>query len=408
MSRIVNLFLAISVFACLLAAPLAAQEKDPLDEANQLYAAREYERAADAYQKLLAEFSDPPTRAKIIFNLGLTYKRLKQYDKAIETFNRIFAMTVNDREPGGNIMQLYRNYRPSAQWEIGNCLFAKGDYAGALAAYRATREKYPFQSGCGTCQASFEFRYVLHEAVTLEYLGRYEEAVASYLKIYHPRLVEIYEANGQLEDLKALIAAKDEPAILEKMQKYAWTREKASEYLGAWQFREFFKIYEFGKAGNITALMSAARKHRRQSNPHLGDWIAKMLARDSRVAVPLIGSELKNLQSDPQLFYRALAFVGSPAALAVLKENAEKVVNSNDAAAFVRALSLAGADGERTLKEIEEKNTGENLKIAIRMYRDGRLNENSHELKFPPPPKRKLPASLADLPAPEDKRQERR
>lgn len=150
MRKVTKLFLMF-LFLCAGHNISFGQAKDVLAEANQLYVNKQYEQALAAYQKMLGENSDAATRAKIIYNVGLTYQKLKQYDRAVETFKQIFALEVNDREPGGSIMQLYRNYRPGAQWEIGNALFAKGDYEGALAAYRATREKHPFRSGCGTC-----------------------------------------------------------------------------------------------------------------------------------------------------------------------------------------------------------------------------------------------------------------
>lgn len=372
------------------------QNQDILEQANQLYAAKQYAQAVSAYQKLLTEVSDAPTKAKVIFNLGKTYQQLRQYDKAIETFQQIFAMDVNDREPGGNIMQAYRNYRSHAQWEIGNSLFAKGDYEGALAAYRTTREKHPFRSWCGTCQQSFEYKYDLYEAVSLEHLGKYNEAVSGYLKISHPRLIEIYAANDQLADLKVLIEAKDEPVIAERMKKYAWTREKAGEGLSTQILSQYFKIYELGKAGNATALMNLTRQNAKNGNEsYIGDWIAKTLAKHPRLSVALVSAELRNLQTYPYLFYRTLGFTGTPEALAQLKALAERAINWNDAVAIVKALSLAGEHGESVLRELEQKSLSENMKLALQKYKNGELDSKTFEdLKFPPIPKTKLPISL--------------
>ena len=396
MRKSVYLSLAISTIIFVSVFSTFGQNKDILEEANQLYAAKQYTQAGAAYQKLLGEVSDAPTKAKIIFNLGMTYQQLGQYDKAIETFQQIFTMDVNDREPGGNIMQAYRNYRPSAQWEIGNSLFAKGDYEGALAAYRTTREKYPFRSWCGTCQQSIEYKYDLYEAVSLEHLGKYKEAVSGFLKISHPRLLEIYAANDQLADLKDLIEAKDEPVIAERMNKYAWTREKASEGLSTQVFSQYFKIYELGKSGDVTALMNLARQYSKHSNDsYLGDWTAKTMAKHPRLAVALISAELRNLRTYPHLFYRILGFTGTPEAVVVLKAQAEKVINWYDAAAVVTALGLAGEPGASVLRELEGKSLSENMKLALQKYKNGELAPKTYEsLKFPPIPKTKLPVAL--------------
>lgn len=396
MRKSVYSFLVIFTFIFVGVFSTFGQNKDILEEANQLYAAKQYGQAVSAYQKLLGEVPDAPTKAKIIFNLGMTYQQLKQYDKAIETFNRIFTMEVNDLEAGGNIMQAYRNYRPSAQWEIGNSLFAKGDYEGALAAYRATREKYPFRSWCGTCQQGFEYKYDLYEAVLLEHLGKYKDAVSGYLKISHPRLIEIYAANDQLADLKELIRVKDEPTIAERMRKYAWTREKAGEGLSTRVLSEYFRVYELGKEGNVSALMNLARQYAKNRNDsYIGDWIAKTLAKHPKLSVPFVSAELKNLQTYPHLFYRTLGFTGTPEAVAVLKAQAEKAISWYDAVAIVTALGLAGESGEAVLSELEQKSLSENMKLALQKYKNGELPAKLYEeLKFPVSPKTKLPIAL--------------
>jgi len=371
------------------------QARDAFAEANQLFVNKQYEQALTAYQKLLGETADAPTKAKLIYNVGLTYQKLKQYDKAVGTFKQIFTLQVNDLEVGGNIMQAYRNYRPSAQWEIGNSLFAKGDYEGALAAYRATREKYPFKSWCGTCQTSYEYKYALYEAVCLEYLGRYDEAVNQYLKIYDARLAEIYEANGQLDDLKSIIARRDAPLVADYQKKYAWTPEKIAESLPSTNLSEFIKIYELEKASNVTALMNLARRFANGGGDGRQDVVAKMLARHPRQTVPLIAGILRKDGYLPEFYYQILGRTGTPEAVAILKERAEKSISYRDATALVESLSFAGEPGENALKELGEKKLSENMEFVLRKYRSGEpLDETREKVKFPPLPKTKLPVEL--------------
>lgn len=394
MSKVTNLFLMLLiVFAC--RSISFGQAKDIFAEANQFYVNKQYEQALTAYQKMLGANPDAATRAKIIYNVGSTYQKLKQYDRAVETFKQIFALEVNDREAGGSIMQAYRNYRPHAQWEIGNALFAKGDYEGALAAYRATREKYPFKSWCGTCQASYEYKYALYEAVCLEYLGRYDEAVSRYLTIYDARLAEIYEANDQLDDLKAIIAKKDAPLVAEYQKKYAWTLEKIGESLQSRNLTEIIKIYDLEKSGNTTALMNLAQKFSNGGGDGRQIVVARMLARQSRQTVPLIGSQLRKDGYLPPLYYQVLGYAGTTEALAILKEQAEKAIGYTDAVALVESLSFAGERGEMILKELEASKLSENMQIALRQYRSGESsNETEEKIRFPPVPKTKLPAEL--------------
>lgn len=390
MSKITNTFLLLTALIFLNVYSFA-QATDSLAEANQLYVNKKYAEALAAYEKLLAESADAPTKAKIIYNIGLTYQKLKQYDRAVETFGQILALNVNDREAGGNIMQTYRNYRANAQWEIGNSLFAKGDYAGALAAYRTTKEKYPFQSWCGTCRRSIEYKYVLYEAICLEHLGRYDEAVSVYLKIYHPRLAELYEANGQLEDLKSIIAAKDAPLIAGYQKKYAWTLEKIAESLPSRGLHEAIKIYELEKANNITALMNLARQFSQRGGDGRQEIVARMLARHPRVVVPLIESLLRKDEYLPVFYYQVLGRAATPQAIAILKEQGEKITNIWDAMVVVESFSLAGDASESTLKELEAKKLSPNMEFVIRKYRNGEpIDETREKVDFPTVPKIKL------------------
>lgn len=394
MNKIASKFLIFLVLAFLNAASFG-QTKDTFEAANQFYANRQYAQALSAYQKLLDETSDQPTKAKLVFNIGLTYQKLKKYDKAVETFKQIFAMEADDREAGGNIMQTYRNYRPNAQWEIGNSLFAKGDYEGALAAYRGSKEKHPFVSGCGTCRASQQYKYVLYEAVCLEYLGRYDEAVALYLQVDDPRLAEIYEANGQLEDLKTIIAKKDEPKIVELQKKYAWTREYIAGNLPSKQLSESVKIYELEKANDITALINLARQFSKSGGNGRQEVVAKMLARHPQQTVSFISSILKRDGYLPEYFYQILGLTKTAEAVAILKTLAEKSYNWHDSVALIESLSLAVELGENALKELETKQLSENMRLALRRYKDGELIDDvNKKIKFPSVPQRKLPVEF--------------
>jgi tetratricopeptide (TPR) repeat protein len=397
MYKLANLHLAFLMLVLTLSViVITAQEKDILAEANQLYTSRKYADAEQSYRNLLQQKLDEPTRAKVIFNLGLTYKQLKQYDKAIQTFEQIFAMAVNDREAGGNIMQAYRNYRPSAQWEIGKCLFAKGDYEGAYLAFRTTKEKYPFQTWCGTCRAGYERDYVVYQAISLEYLGRYREAVSLYWQIFDPRLVELYYDTGQIEDLKAMVAKKDEVYISERMQKYAWTREKASEYLPSGALNDFIELYDFEKAGDWASLLKSAPRLAPIKENGKRNTAAEILARHPEQILPLIKKELDspNSRTPYRLYYEILGRAATDESLSVLKNLAAKEINWWVSAALVRSLSLAGAKGEKILREIEP-NASENMKLAIERYRKGELEEETEIVKFPAfKPKIKLPINL--------------
>jgi tetratricopeptide (TPR) repeat protein len=95
-----------------------------------------------------------------------------------------------------------------SQWRIAEILFARGDYAGALAALRRTEGDLP-----GSCTGRLEYHYDLNLAILYEYLGEYRKAVGSYLMAarWLPReraairLLELYQAAGRQGDLATLV-----------------------------------------------------------------------------------------------------------------------------------------------------------------------------------------------------------
>lgn len=342
--------LLLALFIAAIAAVSFGQIKDPIDAADQLYVGRQYAQAAEAYQKLFAETADVPTKAKIKFNLGLTFRMLKQYDRSIESFREVLALDVDDREPGGHIMELYRNYRPRAQWEIGNSLFANGDYAEALAAFRTARGKYKINTGCGNCNESIERRNNVVEGITLEALGRYSEAVIPYLKADEPHLAELYFNAGQLEDLREIV----EKNIAGLMQKYSWQRYYAIENSPYRNLISAINAYDLEKAGNWQELIKLAyhgpREFGRNSIP------AIILARHTDKILPLLRNRIPNhtLVRQNGVIYEILALSGKDDSIALLKELISKHgVGHESLFILARTYRLADEKGKKLLRELK-------------------------------------------------------
>ena len=139
----------------------------------------------------------------------MAYQRLGLLDDARAALRRALDA---ERE----LSPTARSVRIQAEWALGEVLFAMGDHAGALGAFRSTEGMYPFDVGCGTSMAKHEYHYYLNLGLLHEYLGRYEKAVAAYLVAgrygasrARARLSELYEAAGQRGDLSALLDAED-------------------------------------------------------------------------------------------------------------------------------------------------------------------------------------------------------
>ena len=374
-----------------------SQAVDPLTEGNKYFEARNYQAAADVYRRIVRTDLDVPTKAKAWFNLGITYQKLHRYDDAINAFKQIFTMNVNDREPGGHIMEPYRNYRSRAQWEVGRSLFAKGDYRGALEAYQTTRLKYPLESWCNVERQLAQHRYALHEGLSYEHLGLYNEAVSAYLRAYVPRVAELYDAAGQLDDLKRFLDRKDEESYnsTTELARQKFSKEEMKKYHPTSTLRSILKIYALAHTRDWPALIQLLPKRSGGVGGINQDVLTRVLARDLESTMPLLKQELAKYEIYPEAIYKVLGVAGTPDAIATLKSIAAKE-DSNLVFALVHAFSLAGEPGEKALAELE-KVANTSLKIAIDQYKSGKLQEwyEPEKITFPPiPPNLSLPKEL--------------
>lgn len=362
-----------------------SQTVDPLTEGNKFFEARNYQAAADVYRRIVRTNLDVPTKAKAWFNLGITYQRLRRYDDAINAFTQIFSMNVNDREPGGHIMEPYRNYRSHAQWQIGRSLFEKGDYKGALEAFQAARLKYPLQSWCNVERDSAGYRYALYEGLTYEHLGSYTEAVNSYLRAYVPRVAELYDAAGQLDDLKRFLDRKDGESYnaTTELARERFSREEMKKYHPTRRVQNVLGIYALGHKRDWPALIDLLRKWSSGGGDGREDVVARILARYSEETMPLLKQELGTTWIRRELIYKVFGYAGTPDAVAILKSIAEKEHGMSLAQSLIHALSLAGEPGEKAITELDQI-AKDNLKRAIDQYRSGELQESYEPVRFPP------------------------
>ena len=226
MKKTVILFSIIFTFAFSAVINCPAQSKSSLEQANSLYAAQKYTEASEIYKNLLGEITEPDEKAKVTYNLAMSFRQLKKFDEASANFQKTLAINVSNRPIKQGILSTYENYHHNAQLELAKIQFETGDYENALKSFRDAAKKYPFKSDCGTCIRDENYKTTLFEAATLEYSNRNGEAFNAYFKIGHPRLFEIYAANGQTEKLAEIIKKKNAPVIEEYKNKYFLQRRK--------------------------------------------------------------------------------------------------------------------------------------------------------------------------------------
>ena len=364
-----------------------SQDIDPLSEGNKYFESGNYRAAADVYRRIVSTNVDIPTKAKAWFNLGVTYQKLGRRDDALNAFTQIFSMNVDDREQGGHIMETFRNYRPRAQWLIGRILFQKGDYKGALEAYQTARLKYPIQTSCNVQEDAWRYRYALHEGLTYEHLGLYNEAVNSYLRAYVPRVADLYDAAGQLEDLKRFLESKDEESYnaASELARKKFSREEIKKYHPTRRVHNVMKVYALGQTRDWPALIDLLRKWSSGGGDGREDVVARILARYPEETMPLLKQELATTWIRRDLMYKVFGYVGTPEAVAILKSIAEKAHAMEVALSLIHALSLAGEPGEKAIMELD-KIAKDNLKRAIDQHKSGELRESYEPVRFPPIP----------------------
>jgi tetratricopeptide (TPR) repeat protein len=90
------------------------------------------------------------------YNVGIVLKEREEYDEAIAEFFKLLSSNVDDRDPGADIMEAYRNYRHKAALRISECYEGKHDFRRAIEYALLARDKHQYHTWCGTCAKSAE------------------------------------------------------------------------------------------------------------------------------------------------------------------------------------------------------------------------------------------------------------
>jgi tetratricopeptide (TPR) repeat protein len=375
--------------------------------------ARRPDEAFSYWQRIATDFKGTSSWPAAMFNMGMAHQAKAAQAQAIAVFEELRDSQVNDREPGRGIMETWRNYRPLAQWEIGNSLLRQGNYAGALAAYRLMREKFPFQSWCGNAIADWEYRYALQEGLVLEHLKRYDEAVNAYLRATAVglsadpraslRLVNLYGTAGQWEDLIAILDQWDR-RFSEKLGNHPI----AEEYRPTHRMRRLAQLHQLERARDWLSLVALLRIRHSTSGPEearerLTNYeaveAARLLSRHPAEVVPLLEQRVAELKAptnqraaDAKWVFYALGLCGTPEAVAILQRHTTAESNLWELRTLIYSLSIAGEAGQTALQELAQNPRRGNFQSVMRSLAAGELGSDSQEIVFPPlPPGTKLP-----------------
>lgn len=164
-----KIHISILTFALLLTPPAIAQTTEEsnaheakLEAAISLFQAQDYSKAEEAFRALRAEKLQSSTWGMVSNNLGITLKVQKKYLEAIEVFGSVLDSDVNDRDPGGHLMESFRNYKHKAAIQIALCYEAQGDFDKALKFIELAQSQYAFQADCGNCASDADKALARH------------------------------------------------------------------------------------------------------------------------------------------------------------------------------------------------------------------------------------------------------
>jgi tetratricopeptide (TPR) repeat protein len=139
-----------------------------LNAAIELCQSDKYAEAEKAFTILRNANLQKSTWGMVSNNLGIVLKIQKKYSQAIEVFKSVLDSDVNDRDPGSNLMEGFRNYRHKACIQIALCYEALGTYEKAIEYIHLAKEKYTFQADCGNCADDAAEALKQHEARIIE------------------------------------------------------------------------------------------------------------------------------------------------------------------------------------------------------------------------------------------------
>jgi tetratricopeptide (TPR) repeat protein len=122
-----------------------------LGAGNAFFDSGQLQKAEDAWTEARNCSRTAPAWPKATYNLGVLRMKQAKYSQAISYFNEVLGSHANDKEPGEDIMEPYRNYSHRSALEISVCYEKMDDNLHALEYAWLARIRYPFVSWCGTC-----------------------------------------------------------------------------------------------------------------------------------------------------------------------------------------------------------------------------------------------------------------
>ncbi len=386
-----------------------------VDRAQRAYYAKRYDDALRRYRDVCKRFPASSQFGTAQFNVAVILKEQKEYDQAITEYHKLIDSQVNDRDPGGNIMVVFRNYRHRAALGISNCYLEQRQYEKALEYAYLARDKHKYQSSCGTCFEGAGASLQYHIETCLLHLGRHTEAVQMGLQDLKQtglgagrasRLISLYEGAVQVEDLVRMVGAADAATLAmykEKGYYQDMPPQKVRESLPSAVLRELLHIRNFGQRRDYDALITICESPASATDDFSPSWdrwpqvaAGDALARGGDEAATAITSHVEVTEEGlgvPVWLVYALGKNPSAKTLPWLEAHAWKRTNWYAASCAVHAISYKGESGRRIIEQMARKGEG-NLKLAAERLLTSLADAAAEPDKWPNPEPGSLPKRL--------------
>ncbi|MBI5779353.1 MAG: tetratricopeptide repeat protein [Planctomycetes bacterium] len=180
---------------------------------------RDYEGALKLFREIVSYGLGQDVYGEAQLNVAKTLGKLGRTEEAVEEYRKLIRAVgalTSTRDSSPASMRL-KDYRSQAQKEIAYLYFNNKQYKEALEAI-VEAQKYPFGTGCGTCDIEIYLEDAEFTGRCYEKLGETDKAVDLYWKATRKSsfnmvrdiplaLTDIYIARGKVDEIKALAEA---------------------------------------------------------------------------------------------------------------------------------------------------------------------------------------------------------
>lgn len=199
--------ICISLGLLLLWAQISFSQKMPSDyfeEGAAQFEAENYKASLASFNYFVNHYPKNSDYPRALYNTGLIYYNLKNYDSAIFIMQKILAnKTYNeyDKSGGGLMDDPYTNYRHHASSLISQVYYDQKKYKDALYYFSLSDTAYPYLHFCGNEYASNRVHTALRYADIYLKLKNKEKAIQHLLPAALETLVNSSEVVEQLKPL---------------------------------------------------------------------------------------------------------------------------------------------------------------------------------------------------------------